>query len=395
MNFDYSADQRQLQDEARKFLTARCSPQVVRAVLDSPSRSYDAVLWSQIAEMGWLGSVLPEAHGGLGLGHVELCAIAEELGRALAPVPFASTLYFFAQALMQHGSPAQQARWLPGVASGACIGCFAGAEGPGDPWPQRLGVRSEAGRLYGAKLPVVDGDVAHAGVVLAQGAEGPTLYLVDFTAAQVERRALASLDPTRGLAQVRFHGAEADVLGTPGQGVALAHRLHERAAALLAFEQIGGADRCLEMARDFALERHAFGRAIASYQAIKHKLADVFVRNQLARSNAYHAAWALDRDQDSDQVRDHDPGQDKNGGDPALPLAAASARIAASDAYWVAAKENIQTHGGMGFTWEVDAHLHYRRAQQLALAAGAPRWWKERLVVQLERRQAAAAQLGA
>lgn len=373
MNFDYTLDQRQLQYEARKFLTARCSPEVVRGVLHESSCSYDADLWAEIAGMGWLGSVLPEAHGGLGLGHVELCVIAEEMGRALAPVPFASTLYFFAQALMQSGSEVQQARWLPRVADGSCIGCMATAEGPGDPWPRQLGLRYEAGRLHGVKLPVVDGDVAHAAVVLAQGSEGPTLYLVDLTSAQVERTALDSLDPTRSLARVAFHGADAEVLGAPGDGLAMAQAIQDRAAALLAFEQIGGADRCLEAARDFALERQAFGRAVASYQAIKHKLADVFVRNQLARSNAYHAAWALDKDV----------------GGTALPLAAACARIAASDAYWQASKENIQTQGGMGFTWEADAHLFYRRAQHLALAAGAPRWWKERLVMQLERRQAA------
>ncbi|MFP6850460.1 MAG: acyl-CoA dehydrogenase family protein [Pseudomonas sp.] len=374
MNFDYSADQRLLKDEARRFLDGCCSPAVVRGVLDDASRSYDAGLWTQLADMGWLGSVLPEAHGGLGLGHVELCAIAEEMGRVLAPVPFASTLYFFAQALMQFGTEEQQAHWLPQVASGDCIGCFAAAEGAGEPIPARLQASVEGGRLRGDKIPVIDGDVAHVAIVLAQGEQGPGLFLVDLREPGVKRAPLASLDPTRGLAGLSFADVAAEQLGRPGEGLRIATQVYRRAAALLAFEQIGGADRCLEMAKTFALERYAFGRPIASYQAIKHKLAEVYVRNELARSNAYYAAWALDKDVDGHE----------------MPIAAAAARIAASDAYWHAAKENIQTHGGMGFTWEVDAHLYYRRAQQLALAAGAPRWWKEHLATELESRHVGA-----
>jgi alkylation response protein AidB-like acyl-CoA dehydrogenase len=145
----------------------------------------------------------------------------------------------------------------------------------------------------------------------------------------------------------------------------------DRAAVLLAFEQLGGSDRCLEMAKDYAMDRYAFGRTIAGYQAIKHKLADMYVKNELARSNAYFGAWAL------------------NVGAAELPIAAAAARVASSEAFWFASKENVQTHGGMGFTWAVDCHLYYRRSRQLALVAGAPKVWKERLVQQLERRNAA------
>lgn len=371
MNFDYSSDQRLLKDEARRFLEAECPISTVRAVLDDTTRSHDAALWEKVAQMGWLASILPEQHGGLGLSHVELCAIAEELGRALAPLPFASTLYAFAQGLQLAGSEAQCARWLPLVAQGAVIGCLATAEGPGDILPRGLGVLARDGRLSGTKYPVIDADVADVVLVLAQAEAGPTLYLVDLAAEGVVRTRLESLDPTRGLARLDLSQVRAEQLGVEGEGRALAQRIHDRAAALLAFEQIGGAERCLEMARDFALERTAFGRPIASYQAIKHKLADVYVKTQIARSNAYYAAWALD----------HDASE--------LPIAAASARVAACDAYWHAAKENVQTHGGMGFTWEVDAHLHYRRAQHLALAFGAPRSWKHRLVSQLEFRKQA------
>jgi alkylation response protein AidB-like acyl-CoA dehydrogenase len=156
-----------------------------------------------------------------------------------------------------------------------------------------------------------------------------------------------------------------------GEGLALTDAVLDRAAVLLAFEQVGGADRALEMAKDYALNRYAFGRQIGSYQAIKHKLADIYIKNELARSNAYYGAWALDA------------------GAAELPLAAAAARVSACEAFWFAAKENIQTHGGMGFTWGVDCHLYYRRAQQLGLVAGGAKAWKERLVNQLERRNAA------
>ena len=186
------------------------------------------------------------------------------------------------------------------------------------------------------------------------------------------RETLSTLDPSRDAARLVFNKVPAERLGGAGEGLALVEQVLDRAAVLLAFEQTGGADRALEMAKDYALERFAFGRAIANYQAIKHKLADMYVKNELARSNAYYGAWAL------------------NSNAPELPVAASAARIAASEAYWFGSKENIQTHGGIGFTWAVDCHLHYRRSRQLSLVAGAPRVWKDRLVSHLERRNAAA-----
>jgi alkylation response protein AidB-like acyl-CoA dehydrogenase len=206
--------------------------------------------------------------------------------------------------------------------------------------------------------------------VLAAADEGPGLYLVDLAGTGVERRGVSTIDPTRGAAEIIFDRAPAEPLGEPGKGPAGLSRIQDRAAILLAFEQLGGADRCLEMARDYALERYAFGRPIGSYQAIKHKLADVFVRNEVARANAYYGAWALSTDA------------------PELPLAAAAARVAGSAAYWLAAKENIQTHGGIGFTWEADCHFFYRRARHLGLVIGAPRDWKRRVADRLEARVA-------
>jgi alkylation response protein AidB-like acyl-CoA dehydrogenase len=371
MNFDFSDDQKFLKDEARKFLEAECGVAKVRAVLDDPAKSYDRDLWVKIAGQGWLGAAIPEAHGGLGLGHIELCAIAEEIGRVCAPVPFGSTVYFLAEALMLAGSDAQKASLLPKIAAGELIGAFATSEGPGAVTPASVNARVEGGKLTGTKIPVTDGDVAGCCVVLAKEGGQAGLYLVDLNGPGVTRETLKTLDPTRGVAKLTFAGAPAERLGAAGEGFALAEQVLDRAAVLLAFEQLGGADRCLDMAKAYALERYAFGRLIGSYQAIKHKLADVYVKNEVARSNAYYGAWAL------------------NTGAAELPVAASAARVAASEAMWFAAKENVQTHGGMGFTWEVDCHLYYRRSRQLALVAGAPKVWKERLISHLERRNAA------
>ena len=358
-------------DAARKFLDARCPVGVVRGVLDDPAKAYDAGLWTAVAEQGWLGAAIPEEFGGLGLGGIDLCAIAEELGRALAPIPFASTVYFVAEALMLAGSQAQKAKWLPKIAAGEVIGAFATVERPGVMNEAQVQARVEGGKLTGVKLPVTDGDVATLGVVLARESGQVGLYLVDLGGEGVTREVLTTLDPTRSAAKLTFSGAPAERLGDAGEGLSLAEAVLNRAAVLLAFEQVGGADRALEMAKAYALERYAFGRQIGSYQAIKHKLADIYIKNELARSNAYYGAWALDA------------------GQAELPVAAAAARVAATEAYWFASKENIQTHGGMGFTWQVDCHLFYRRAQQLGLVAGGSKAWKERLISQLERRNAA------
>jgi hypothetical protein len=371
MNFDFSDDQKFLKSEARKFLEGRCPTSKVRAVLDDPAKSYDADLWKQVAAQGWLGTAIPEANGGLGLGHLELCVIAEELGRALAPLPFASTIYFLAEALLMAGSEEQKAAWLPKIAAGEVIGCFATVERPGVLTEAQVQARVEGGKLTGTKIPVTDGDIADVAVVLARESGKLSLFLVDLKGAGVSRETLETLDPTRGVAKLTFVGAAAERLGEAGEGLSLAEALLERAAVLLTFEQLGGADRALEMARGYAMERYAFGRPIGSYQAIKHKLADMYVKNELARSNAYYGAWALET------------------GASELPLAAAAARVAGCEAYWYAAKENLQTHGGIGYTWQMDCHLFYRRSQQLGLVAGGAKAWKEKLVTQLERRNAA------
>src|SRR4029450_7527189 len=183
---------------------------------------------------------------------------------------------------------------------------------------------------------------------------------------------VATVDPTRSHARIVFERAAADPRARGGQGWPLAERLLGRAAVLVAFEQLGGAQASLEMAREYTLGRFAFGRQIASFQAIKHKLADMYVALELARSTAYSGAWALSKDA------------------PELPVAAAAARVAASEAYFHAAKENIQAHGGMGFTWEFDCHLHYRRAKLLGLMLGSTARWKDKLISRIEARADAA-----
>jgi acyl-CoA dehydrogenase len=365
MNFDFSDDLKALRDEARKFLRERCPVALVRRILEGPE-PYDRGLWREIAALGWTGAAIPEALGGAGLGHLGLCVLAEELGSALAPTPFSSSIYLAAEAIMLAGSQAQKQAWLPKLASGDVIGTLAVAEGPGKADLRKLRTVFRNAGLTGEKLPVPDGDVADLAVVAAQGERGLLLALVDLNGPGVVRHALATIDPSRSHARIAFDGAAAEVLGEVGSGETSLRRLEERAAVLFAFEQVGGAQRSLEMARDYALQRYAFARPIGSFQAIKHKLADVYVATELARANAYYGAWALSRDAAE------------------LPLAAAAARISANEAYFLAAKENIQVHGGMGFTWEFDCHLHYRRAKLLALTLGSTRRWKERLMLELE-----------
>ena len=373
MNFDFSPDQKELRDQARKFLAEHSSSTRVRRILDTDT-PYDAALWRGMAEMGWQGTAIPEKFGGAGFGYLELCVLAEELGRSLAPTPFSSTIYLAAEALLRSGDAAQQKRWLPRIASGEAIGCLALAEGPHAPTAANIATRAANGRVTGTKAPVLDGDVADFAVVLARTADSGdralSLLLVDLTGPGVTRAPVATVDPTRSHGKIAFADAPAEPLGAPGDGWALTERLLDRAAVLVAFEQVGGAQAALDLAREYAVGRFAFGRQIASFQAIKHKLADMYVGIELARSNTYYGAWALSKDA------------------PELPIAAAASRVAATDAYYNAAKENIQTHGGMGFTWEFDCHLHYRRAKLTGLMLGSGRRWKDLLIARLEARAA-------
>jgi acyl-CoA dehydrogenase len=369
MNFDFSEDQRLLQKTARDFLTERSPLAACRRALEA--ESVDPGLWRATAEMGWQGAVIPEEHGGAGFGSLELALIAEEIGRALAPLPFGSSVYLATEAVLLAGSDAQKKGWLPGFASGERIGTLALVERLGRPTPASIHTRLHRGKLEGTKLSVPDGMAATCAVVVAETDEGIGLALVDLRASGVRREPVRSIDATRANAIVRFDAAAAEPLGRPGQGWILVERLLRRAAVLQAFEQIGGAQRALEITRDYTLGRYAFGRPVASFQALKHRMADVYTAVELARSNAYFGAWAL------------------AGDTPELGEAACSARISALDAYELATREMIQMHGGVGYTWEFDCHLFYRRAKWLAASLGGGADWKDRLVSHLSAGSAA------
>lgn len=368
MNFDFSDDQKLLREQARRALGEHRS--AARKALEADG-ALDAGLWRLAADMGWLGAAIPEAYGGAGLGRLELCVLAEELGRALAPIPFSSTVYGLAEALLAHGSEAQKQAWLPKIVAGEAIGCLALSERPGPLTSASIEARVEGGKLSGRKLPVLDGPSAHAAVVAAREGGEIGLFLAPLDQPGVRRTPLKTLDPSRAHAEIVFTDAAVERLGERGAGWAALEALMDRMAVLLAFEQVGGAQACLDMAVDYARNRYAFSRPIGSFQAVKHKLADMYVALELARSNTLYGAWALEA------------------GAAELPLAAAAARVAASEAFTLAAKENVQTHGGIGFTWDVDCHLFYRRAKLLAVQLGAPVVWKEKLVARLERRNAA------
>lgn len=374
MNFEFSEDQKFLQDQAHKFLTDKCGTDVNRGVLEG-EHVYAEELWRAIVELGWTATTIPESYGGLGLGHLELCVIAEELGRAIAPVPFSSSVYLATEALLVAGSEDQKQTYLPKLAAGELIGTFAMAEGPGRLSSNNITTTFIDGKLNGTKLPVPDGDIADFAIVLAKtsgenGDKSAALALVDLNKEGVTRQSVKSLDPSRSQALITLENASAQLLGPEDNGWFHAGQVLDRAAVLIAFEQLGGAEQCLHLAKEYALERRAFGRAIGSYQAIKHKMADMYAGNVLARSNAYYGAWALSTCA------------------PELPLAAATARVSATQAFQLAAEENIHIHGGMGFTWEVDCQLYYRRSKGLGLVLGSEQLWKQRLVSELEQSSA-------
>jgi acyl-CoA dehydrogenase len=380
MEFDFSAEQKQLQDQVRRFLEGQCDRKAVRAVLDGP-QSYDKALWKGMAQLGYLGASIPENYGGLGAGYLEACVIAEELGRAVAPIPFSSSIALAAECLLAAGSENQKQQRLPKIASGELIGTLAFAEGSGRVDSKSLktlaSAKGNAFTLTGLKTAVADGDIADFAVVAAATSSGAahaqavSLFLVDLNGAGIKRTVISTIDPTRSHAQIEFENAAAEPLGKAGDGLSILEKVYDRAAVLIAFEQLGGADRALEMGRDYAMQRFAFGRPIGSMQAIKHMLADMYVSATLARSNCYYAAWALSTESAE------------------LPVAAATARVSATQAYQHCAKNNIQVHGGMGFTWEFDCHLYYRRSNLLALSLGALSSWEDKLIDRLRLQHAA------
>jgi alkylation response protein AidB-like acyl-CoA dehydrogenase len=364
MNFKFSQDQEMMRDSAKRLLADLSSYAAVHKILDSEA-THDANLWKQMAEAGWLSTAIPEEYGGAGMGYLELAVLAEEMGKTLACTPFSSSIYMAAELIKAAGSESQKATYLAKLAAGDAIATVAYAE-KGRIDAAGVQVKAQGRKLTGVKSPVVDGLSADLAIVSARDEEGVSLYLVNLADSKVTRESVATMDRTRKQARLTFNGVDAEPLGKAGQGAALLDAMSYKAAALFSFEQVGGAQAAMEMAVQYAKERYAFGRPIGSFQAIKHRIADMFVKVETARSSAYYAAWALESAPEK------------------LQQAASGARVMGIDAYAFAAQENVQVHGGIGFTWEANPHLHMKRAKHLESLLGGAIVWRERLMRSLE-----------
>ena len=361
MNFDFSDDEKMVRDEAARFLRDNCGREALRSVLEGEA-TYAKNVWQGLCKMGLPGTAIPEEYGGAGAGHLTLCLVAEQLGKHLAPVPFSSSVYLGTEALMAFGTEAQKQAWLPKLAAGESIATLADVETAQVLTPDSISVSVQSGKLNGKKLIVPDGAIADIAIVVARsGPESLGLFLVDLKDPSVHIENVAAIDPTRNTATVVFDQTPTESL-VAGDGWLQLQHIYNRAAVLVAFEQLGGAAAALDMAVAYAKERFAFGRPIGSFQALKHMMADMYVALKLAESNCYYAAWALSTNA------------------PDLPLAAATARISATQAFQLCSRDNIQVHGGMGFTWEFDCHLFYRRSNYLTLALGGLSVWEDKLV---------------
>ena len=336
------------------------------------AEGYDPAVWRQLSEdLALPGVHIPEQYGGAGFGMVELCIVTEELGRALLCAPYFSTAVLAANAILNAGTQAQKSALLPEIAKGARLATLAITEPDGnwDPAGIKLVATpdSNAYRLDGAKSFVVDGHVADLLIVAARapkttGLEGLALFTLDASAKGVERRLLEGMDPTRKIARIDFCGAHANLLGSLGNGAGPILRTLDQAAIALANEMVGGAQTMLDSAVSYAKLRVQFGRAIGSFQAIKHKLADMLLDVELAKSAAYHAAQAAAVE------------------DPEWPALASLAKAAASETYLHTAAECIQIHGGIGFTWDNDTHLWFKRAKSSEVFLGQPSYHRELLL---------------
>ena len=363
----------ELRETVREFLAAKSGESAVRAAMDT---RYDPAVWDQMARQLRLpGLALPSEYGGDGFGLTELGVVLEEMGAALACSPFFATVVLAAQALLASADTAACARYLPGIAAGRTIATLAAAEGNASWDPAMISARAEhtpAGwALSGKKSFVIDGAVADLVLVVARSIAGPGLFAVDRGAPGLRAEPMTTLDPTRPMAALTFDQVPAVLIGAEGRGGRLMSRVLDLACVALAAEQAGGARRCLEMSAGYARTRFQFGRPIGSFQAVKHKCADMLVRVELAEATAREA------------VRLADEAAAEPGVAAEFAVAAATAHICCSQAYLFAAAENIQVHGGIGFTWEHPAHLYFRRAKSCELLFGGPGVYHERLLDRL------------
>jgi alkylation response protein AidB-like acyl-CoA dehydrogenase len=330
------------------------------------TEGYDPSVWKQMGEqLGLQGLAIPEEFGGSGYSYVELGVVLEEMGRSLLCAPYFSTVVLAANTLLHCGDESAQKEDLPGIASGETVATLAFTE-PSGRWDAD-GIQMQASgsgdnwTLDGEKMFVIDGHTADLLLVAARTGAGISLFAVPSDASGVTRTPLSTMDQTRKQAKVEFSGTPARLVGTDGAGWDTLDRVLDLAAVGLAAEQVGGAQKCLEMSVEYAKVRVQFGRPIGSFQAIKHKCADMLLEVESAKSAAYYAMWA------ASELNDE------------LPVVASLAKAYCSDAYFHAAAENIQIHGGIGFTWEHPAHLYFKRAKSSELLLGDPTYHRELL----------------
>jgi alkylation response protein AidB-like acyl-CoA dehydrogenase len=361
MDFGFSDEQEMLRQSARGLLEKECASTVVRRLLED-ERGYDAELWKKIAGLGWTGLTIPEQFGGTGLSYVDLVLVLEEMGRVVLPSPFIWTM-MVAEAINRAGSAAQKQALLPKIASGDLIATPALLEQTALWGPEGIALQAkQSGNdfvLDGTKLFVNDAHVAGCLLVAARtggsGTEGITLFAIEPGRAGISLTSLKTMDQTRKLSEVKFAGVKAsaaDVIGQPGAGWKTLSDVLDRGKVMLAAEMMGGAQKVLEMAVEYAKMRVQFGRPIGSFQAVQHKCANMMIDVEGAKSAVYYAAWAV-----SNEVKE-------------APLAAALAKAASSDAYRRVSADGIQVHGGIGFTWDHDMHLYFKRAKSSEFTFG-------------------------
>jgi alkylation response protein AidB-like acyl-CoA dehydrogenase len=365
VNFAFSEEQEELRRSVRRFLEDKSPSEEVRRLMET-TEGYDPEVWNQMGQqLGLQGLHIPEEYGGSGYTYVELTVVLEEMGRALLCAPYFSTVALAANAILNSGDDSAKKELLPGIAAGETIATLAFTEESGR-WDEE-GITMSASKsgdgytLDGTKMFVIDGHTAGLLIVAARTGDGVSLFAVDGDASGLTRTPLQTMDQTRKQAKVEFSGTPARLIGAEGQGWAALSKTLDLAAVALAAEQVGGAQKCLETAVEYAKVRVQFGRPIGSFQAIKHKCADMLLEVESAKSAAYYAGWAAAEDSDE------------------LPVVASLAKAYCSDAYFHAAAENIQIHGGIGFTWEHDAHLYFKRAKSSELLLGDPTYHRELL----------------
>lgn len=359
MSILYDEGQQAIATESRRVLDARTDKARLLALLERVGE-FDEPFWTTAVEQGWTALAIPEEHGGLGLGLVELGLVAQACGAATSGAPFLTGGYGVAQALVQGGDAALAGAWLPRLASGEVTGCVAFAEGHAA-LPPAPGVTCADRTLSGTKPAVPGGLRADAALVWASGEHGPVLVLADLAGAT--RNAIDSYDNARLYADLVFEDSPATVLAEGAAARDMALDIVARMAVVTAHEQVGGAEALLNIARDYALTRKAFGQPIGAFQSIKHRIAEMYGLVEIARANCIHAAAS------------------EGAGE--FLIAAADARISATEAYDTAARDCVQIHGGIGVTWELGLHLHMRRARSLAVEQGNLLFWEDLLVSQL------------